>query len=171
MRATEEGKISPKGAEETNGDRPHRKIGRGAKGDKRKLRRHNMGERKEFPKGMPVRITGGIYQKGGYVGEIAGSTRCMVYVYVPALKREIRVWHSSVERAKTEAEETTAADPPPERRPSLAEVVARDEQLRTSLADVCVRLARHGFDAGDPDIHKMVDAGLQAVKDIEKEIK
>jgi hypothetical protein len=48
-----------------------------------------MGERKEYPQGMRVRITGGIHKKHGYVGEIAGGTRCMVDGYVPVLKREV----------------------------------------------------------------------------------
>jgi hypothetical protein len=131
-----------------------------------------MGERREHPKGMRVRITGGIYKKHGYVGEIAGSTRCMVDVYVPVLKRELRVRRASVESASAEAEETTPEDPPPSwRQQSVAQAVARDELLRKSVADVCVRLTRHGFNAGDPDIHKLVDAGMRAVREIEKETK
>jgi hypothetical protein len=49
-----------------------------------------MGERREYPHGRRVHITGGIYQKHGDVGEKPGSTRCMVDVYVPVLKREVR---------------------------------------------------------------------------------
>jgi hypothetical protein len=63
--------------------------GREQKSNKRWRRRRNMGERREYPHGMRVRIMGGIFKKHGYVGEIAGSTRCMADVYVPVLmKRE-----------------------------------------------------------------------------------
>jgi hypothetical protein len=93
-----------------------------------------MVERRECPEGMRVCITGGIYKKHGYGGEIAGSTRCMVDVFVPELKRVLRVRRTSVESVNAEAEETTTEDPPLRRQPSVAEVLARDELLRTSLA-------------------------------------
>jgi hypothetical protein len=127
-----------------------------------------MVERREFPEGMRVCITGGIYKKHGYSGEIAGSTPFMVYVVVPELKRVLRVRRTSVESANAETEETTTEDPPSRRQPSVAEVLARDEPLRTSLTDVCVRLTRHGFHAGDQDIHNMVDAVITAMTENRK---
>jgi hypothetical protein len=170
MCATEE-----KEDRQKNGDKPQWSAGKGTnkrkKNDNCWLRRRNMVERRECPTGMRVYITGGIYKKHGYVGKIAGSTRCMVDVFLPVLKRIVRVRRTSVESASAEAEETTMEDPPSWQQPSVAEAVARDELLRTSLADVCVRLTRHGFNAGDPDIYKMVDAIMTAVSEIEKEIK
>jgi hypothetical protein len=78
-------------------------------------------------------------KKHGYVGERAGSTRCMVDLYVPVLKREVRVRRTSVERASAEAEETTVEDPRSARQQSVAQAVARDELLRRGwqTAGVC----------------------------------
>ena len=128
----------------------------------------DMVERREFPEGMRVCITGGIYKKHGYSGKIAGSTPCMVDVAVPGLKRVLRVRRTSVESANADAEETTTEDPPTRGPPSVAEVVARDELLRTNLAELCVRLTRHGFHAGDQDIHNLVDAVMVAVREKRK---
>jgi hypothetical protein len=64
----------------------------------------------------------------------------MADVYVPVLKREVRVRRTSVERTSAEAEETTVEDPPSGRQQSVAQAVAWDELLRKSWADVCVRL-------------------------------
>ena len=89
-----------------------------------------MGERREYPEGMRVCITGGIYKKHGYSGEIAGSTPCMVDVAVPGLKRVLRVRRTSVESASADAEETTTEDPPSRRQPSVAEAVAVSGRLQ-----------------------------------------
>jgi hypothetical protein len=123
----------------------------------------DMVERKEFPEGMRVRITGGIYKKHGYSGEITGSTPCMVYVAVPGRPHPLRLRRTSVESAESEAEERMKEDPPTRAQGSVAEVLASDEGLRTSLTEVCVRLTRHGFHAGNKDIHTMVDAVMTAV--------
>jgi hypothetical protein len=120
-----------------------------------------MGEWKEYPNGVTVRITGGIYKRQAYTGTVTGKTKCMVYVHVPALGREVRVWRTSVERARPDAEGQTAAEQPARKHRSVAEVVAQDEQLQKSLADVCRRLTKHGYNAGDPDIHDVVDAGMR----------
>jgi hypothetical protein len=87
----------------------------------------------------------------------------MVYVAVPGLPRPLRLRRTSVESAEAEAEERATEGPPTRAQGSWAEVLARDEELQTSLTEVCVRLTRHGFRAGDKDIHTMVDAVMTAV--------
>ena len=86
----------------------------------------------------------------------------MVDVRVPGLKRVLRVRRTC---ANADAEETTTEDPPTRGQPSVAEVLARDELLRTSLADACVRLTKHGFHAGDKEIYNLVDAVMTAVSE------
>jgi hypothetical protein len=71
-----------------------------------------MVERKEYANGVAVRITGGSYKKHAYTGVVTGRTKCMVYVHVPALGREIRVWRTSLERTRPEADDGTAAEQP-----------------------------------------------------------
>jgi hypothetical protein len=161
-------KFSPKIGEEQHWDgvKDHKKK----KGTSERAEATNpdMVERKEFPVGMRVCITGGIYKKQGYSGEITGSTPCMVYVAVPGLPRALRLRRTSVESAEAETEERTTEDPPTKEHGSVAEVWASDEVLRTSLTAACVRLTRHGFHAGEKDIHEMVDAVMTAVAENRK---
>ena len=115
-----------------------------------------------YAPGGKVCITGGVHRQCGYVGVVAGETRCYVDVWVPRLGQQLRVHKTSVQAtdgAAGKGMEIPVAPVVGSKR--LEEGKSSPLRVVNELMAICQQLAELGVTEGDVDLHAIIDAGLR----------
>jgi hypothetical protein len=128
-------------------------------------------EEEEYVVGSKVCIVGGVYQRRGYKGLIAGSTRCYVDVYVSQLGKQLRVRKTSV---RVEAELKSTGRPAmnagvPLAGTGVATVLAAQRIVAQLLLELGTSVAHLGVPVGDAGLHAASDVAMMLAYDLQQE--